>query len=116
MTAARALAGRDPPAPAAEDALARARAIAADWRDAGLQVGLVEHAGEAGRPGGALLVARTPPRVTPCACRPATSRDGRPLWAVEVSLGRCGDDRDGIEHVPLRPGGHGGPGPGGPAR
>ena len=102
MTAAPALAGRDPPAPAAEDALAHARAIAADWRDAGLQVGLVEHAGEDGRPGGCVLVARSPTRVLHCACRPATSRDGRPLWAVEVSLGRCGDDRDGIEHVRLR--------------
>ena len=102
MTAAPALAGRDPPAPAAEDALAHARAIAADWRDAGLQVGLVEHAGEDGRPGGCVLVARSPTRVLHCACRPATSRDGRPLWAVEVSLGRCGDDRDGIEHVHLR--------------
>ena len=102
MTAVPALAGRDPPAPAAEDALAHARAIAADWRDAGLQVGLVEHAGEDGRPGGCVLVARSPTRVLHCACRPATSRDGRPLWAVEVSLGRCGDDRDGIEHVHLR--------------
>ena len=102
MTAVPALAGRDPLAPAAEDALAHARAIAADWRDAGLQVGLIEHAGEDGRPAGCVLVARSPTRVLHCACRPATSRDGRPLWAIEVSLGRCGDDRDGIEHVHLR--------------
>src|SRR4051794_15639872 len=101
MTAVPALAGRDPPAPAAEDALAHARAIAADWRDAGLQVGLLEHAGEDGRPGGCVLVARSPTQVLHCACRPATSRDGRPLWTVEVSLGRCEDDRDGIEHVRL---------------
>src|SRR3954447_17607584 len=100
MTAAPALVGRDPPS--GDEALAHARAIAADWRDAGLQVGLVEHAGVDGRPGGCVLVARSPTRVLHCACRPATSRDGRPLWAVEVSLGRCGDDRDGIEHVHLR--------------
>src|SRR3954468_20937798 len=100
MTAAPALVGRDPPS--GDEALAHARAIAADWRAAGLQVGLVEHAGEDGRPGGCVLVARSPARVLHCACRPATSRDGRPLWAVEVSLGRCEDDRDGIEHVHLR--------------
>jgi hypothetical protein len=100
MTAAPALAGRDQPS--GDEALAHARAIAAEWRDAGLQVGLVEHAGEDGRPGGCVLVARSPTRVLHCACRPATSRDGRPLWAVEVSLGRCEDDRDGIEHVHLR--------------
>src|SRR5690349_23425077 len=100
MTAPPALAGRDPSS--GDEALAHARAIAADWRAAGLQVGLVEHAGEDGGPGGCVLVARSPTRVLHCACRPATSRDGRPLWAVEVSLGRCGDDRDGIEHVRLR--------------
>src|SRR4051794_178580 len=100
MTATPALAGRAQPS--GDEALAHARAIAADWRDAGLQVGLVEHAGEDGRPGGCVLVARSPTRVLHCACRPATSRDGRPLWAVEVSLGRCEDDRDGIEHVHLR--------------
>ena len=100
MTAAPALAGRDPPS--GDEALAHARAIAADWRDAGLQVGLVEHTLPDGRPGGCVLVARSPTRVLHCACRPAASRDGRPLWAVEVSLGRCEDDRDGIEHVNLR--------------
>jgi hypothetical protein len=100
MTAAPALAGRDQPS--GDEAIAHARAIAADWRDAGLQVGLVEHTLSDGRPGGCVLVARSPTRVLHCACRPATSRDGRPLWAVEVSLGRCGDDRDGIEHVRLR--------------
>src|SRR3954454_12810988 len=87
---------------AADEALDHARAIAADWRDAGLQVGLVEHAGEDGRAGGCVLVARSPTRVLHCARRPATSRDGRPLGPVEVSLGRCGDDRHGIEHVHLR--------------
>jgi hypothetical protein len=100
MTADPALAGRDQPS--GDEALAHARAIAADWRAAGLQVGLVEHTLPDGRPGGCVLVARSPTRVLHCACRPATSRDGRPLWAVEVSLGRCGDDRDGIEHVHLR--------------
>src|SRR4051794_7673542 len=100
MTAAPALAGRDQPS--GDEALAHARAIAADWRAAGLQVGLVEHAGEDGRPAGCVLVARSPTQVLHCACRPATSRDGRPLWTVEVSVGRCEDDRDGIEHVHLR--------------
>ena len=92
----------DPPAVAADEALAHARAIAADWRDAGLQVGLVEHASQDGRPGGCDLIARSPSRVLRCACRPAASRDGRPLWAVEVSVGRCDDDPDGIERVRLR--------------
>ena len=100
MTAGSALAGRDPSS--GDEALAHARAIAADWRGAGLQVGLVEHTLPDGRPGGCVLVARSPTRVLHCACRPATSRDGRPLWTVEVSLGRCEDDRDGIEHVRLR--------------
>src|SRR3954453_4758972 len=102
MTAAPALAGRDQPATAAEDALAHARAIAADWRDAGLQVGLVEHAGEDGRPSGCVLVARSPTRVLHCACRPAASRSDPPLWAVEVSVGRCEADPDGVERVLLR--------------
>src|SRR3954465_12359397 len=100
MTAAPALVGRDPPS--GDEALAHARAIAADWRDAGLQVGLVEHAGVDGRPGGCVLVARSPTRVLHCACRPAASRDGRPLWAVEVSLGRCDEDPDGVERVGRR--------------
>src|SRR3954466_4187990 len=91
-----------PPAPAIDEALAHARAIAADWRDAGLQVGLVEHASRDGRPGGCDLVARSPSRVLRCPCRPAASCDGRPLWSVEVAVGRCEDDSDGIERVRLR--------------
>lgn len=110
------LTGRGPPAsePLAfpeplTGVLAHARGIAADWSAAGLQVGLVEHASRDGRPDAHDLVARSPARVLHCACRPVASRAGRTLWTIEVSLGRCDEDRDGIEHVRLLPVGIAGP-------
>src|SRR5919206_4093934 len=83
-------------------ALAHARGIAAEWRAAGLQVGLIEHASPGGDLDGYVLIARSPTRVLHCACRPGAPRAGRALWRIEVSLGRCDEDRDGIERVRLR--------------
>ncbi len=104
------LTGRGPPASEPlTGALAHARGIAAEWIAAGLQVGLVEHASRDGRPDAHDLVARSPARVLHCACRPVVSRAGRTLWTIEVSLGRCDEDRDGIEHVRLLPVGVAGP-------
>ena len=64
-------------------------------RDAGLQVGLVEHTLSDGRPGGCVLVARSPTRVLHRACCLATARDGRPLGPSRSRSGAAGTTATG---------------------